>query len=1026
MGAQKANPPRKVLHHSGSRPRRDAARRWFGSVISGTASFVFHLVLLLILACLLINWPRSPAPDTITVSFEPTLETELDDVIEEIEGEVSLETEDLYAASLATAPFQPETSSGISPADLEFDTSSSDADSSDEVIVQPMLVPVGRAGRRGRDARTGGRAGVADDWNFPSGVGYEGRQPGVRTQLALLNGGTLASERAVDAGLEWLARHQRPDGAWSFQHLHADCGADCDHPGSIDGSTAATGMALLCFMGAGHTHLDDGPWRETVTRGLEWLAAQSRVGDLRCSIEHARPEQLSGMYAQGIATMALCEAVGMTHDRTYRKPAEDAVQFIVEAQDRYGGGWRYEPYQAGDTSVLGWQVMALVSGRMSGLDVPDTSRELAVVFLESVHNQSTDRFGYTSRARGTTATTAIGQLCSMYLRSSLPPERIRLNTSQLAVNSPLNNEYSNFYTTQVLFQIGGPTWEAWNESLRDGLIRTQRNDGHAAGSWDPRGGWTAQGGRLYTTAIHVLTLEVYYRHLPLYDGNAFDILRPETAQDRRRREVMDHLGAEPDKDDAPAATVEPTPVNDPRPEVLAGLEAPSRYILNYPTAHRFCGPLESTFEDAERTSAETGDGQRVQIRHNGGFGLPMLQVGGQTYLHTGADYGWYQAGAPVHAVAAGVVRLSADPPAVPQGTDAGDASPRRRQLREWGSTVIIEHRLPDGEYLTTLSAHLGLDRHVRTGDIVAAGQQIGTIGPNRADVNGGFEPHLHFGLRRGRIAESGATLFTLTRGGQTVTVTLDEAGEDTTIVRFSEGASPLDGVALLDDGTLYVDRREDGRYLLPSWLMWQTIPPETRLAGYAPDLEGWLDPTLFLREHHAMLLPASRFALTRDLESNNLPNVAGEPAPGWVIDEWLRQPAGGVELSQLRGRTIVMVCVQHNCPASKLLAVPMMADAAARFADADDVSLILHQTAFTDFRFNTPASFGLLLEQLPPHVALAHSGNALSRPVILDDYGVRGTPWTLIIGPDGIVEFSGCLLDSSELIRMVEELREGE
>ena len=37
-----------------------------------------------------------------------------------------------------------------------------------------------------------------------------------------------------------------------------------------------------------------------------------------------------------------------------------------------------------------------------------------------------------------------------------------------------------------------------------------------AGSWDPSGPWGRYGGRLYSTAISTLTLEVYYRLLPLY------------------------------------------------------------------------------------------------------------------------------------------------------------------------------------------------------------------------------------------------------------------------------------------------------------------------------------------------------------------------------------------------------------------------------------------------------------------------------------------------------------------------------
>ena len=50
----------------------------------------------------------------------------------------------------------------------------------------------------------------------------------------------------------------------------------------------------------------------------------------------------------------------------------------------------------------------------------------------------------------------------------------------------------------------------------------QSSRGHEAGSWDPRGDFTDVGGRLYMTSLAVLTLEVYYRHMPLYTEKSAD------------------------------------------------------------------------------------------------------------------------------------------------------------------------------------------------------------------------------------------------------------------------------------------------------------------------------------------------------------------------------------------------------------------------------------------------------------------------------------------------------------------------
>jgi hypothetical protein len=52
--------------------------------------------------------------------------------------------------------------------------------------------------------------------------------------------------------------------------------------------------------------------------------------------------------------------------------------------------------------------------------------------------------------------------------------------------------------------------------LRDQLVAAQRQTGNNAGSWDANGRWGRYGGRVYSTALSTLCLEVYYRFLPLY------------------------------------------------------------------------------------------------------------------------------------------------------------------------------------------------------------------------------------------------------------------------------------------------------------------------------------------------------------------------------------------------------------------------------------------------------------------------------------------------------------------------------
>jgi hypothetical protein len=75
-----------------------------------------------------------------------------------------------------------------------------------------------------------------------------------------------------------------------------------------------------------------------------------------------------------------------------------------------------------------------------------------------------------------------------------------------------------------MFHMGGDYWRQWNGRLHPLLLETQETEGRLAGSWDPLrplpDRWGAQAGRLYVTTMNLLSLEVYYRHLPLYEDTA--------------------------------------------------------------------------------------------------------------------------------------------------------------------------------------------------------------------------------------------------------------------------------------------------------------------------------------------------------------------------------------------------------------------------------------------------------------------------------------------------------------------------
>jgi hypothetical protein len=327
---------------------------------------------------------------------------------------------------------------------------------------------------------------------------------------------TPDGERAVATGLAWLAAHQMPDGGWGFNHaMCPNCKGQCRNPGTLaEARIAATGMALLPFLGAGQTH-KNGRYKATVRAGLYFLVNHMKLGPQGGALN----EPGGRMYAQGIAAIAICEAFAMTRDKGLCQPAQQAINFICYAQDPVGGGWRYEPRQKGDTSVVGWQIMALKSGHLAYLRVPPATVKKAFQFLDTVQANSGANYGYVDPGSGQ-ATTAIGLLCRMYLGWKKDNPALARGVEWLGQQGPSpGNMYYNYYASQVMRHWDGDEWIKWNNPMRDQLVKSQATLGHEKGSWHMNKGdhGADVGGRLYCTAMAVMILEVPYRMMPIYD-----------------------------------------------------------------------------------------------------------------------------------------------------------------------------------------------------------------------------------------------------------------------------------------------------------------------------------------------------------------------------------------------------------------------------------------------------------------------------------------------------------------------------
>ncbi len=329
-------------------------------------------------------------------------------------------------------------------------------------------------------------------------------------EMALAQGGGADTEAAVDRALKWIANHQLPDGSWSFElEKCPGCAGKCSHSGT--GRQAerggATGMALLCFLGRGYTHTQ-GPYKKQVEAGVAFLAQLALKNNGKAY------ETGGNLYSQGIVGIALSECYGMTQDKRLAPPTQSVLNYIMQAQDPNGGGWRYNPRQPGDTSASGWHIVALQAGRSAGLNVDPLTAKKSLAFLESVKGDSLGS-GYGYASPGTKlSTSAIGLLCRTYLGWKENNPGLQKGAMTIATAGPTDDLYYDYYATRLMHRIGGDRWIAWNNKMKPMLLNSQSKKDHEAGSWFEgfdKGHGPETGGRLYITSLATLILEEYYR-----------------------------------------------------------------------------------------------------------------------------------------------------------------------------------------------------------------------------------------------------------------------------------------------------------------------------------------------------------------------------------------------------------------------------------------------------------------------------------------------------------------------------------
>jgi len=355
--------------------------------------------------------------------------------------------------------------------------------------------------------------------------------------------------------LDWVVRHQFPgSGQWSMLPQEAPgCDGSCATILVTQNPIAATAMAILPMMGAGSTY-KSGQYKENICKGINYLLAvqDPATGNLEGNFDKSS-------YAHLLATWALAEAVAAgdgippggcpgsttgsttsggtcTVDATLlRARAQLAINYTMAMQHVSAtvncsasglpgiGGWRYDYGNGADISHHAWGVIALLTGRAAGLNVPQSSLDSAKQFLVAMrfnpqtHNGVTlGEYGYLCAyfVSNRTQLHACGLLSEVMLGAPTTHPKLQ---SFCANTSVSNRYYYNFHMTHLQHLVGGATWTQWNNNLKTFLQQTPplAVGGHADGSWYQESGneHTYEAGRHGYTCLMLLSLEQSFTRL---------------------------------------------------------------------------------------------------------------------------------------------------------------------------------------------------------------------------------------------------------------------------------------------------------------------------------------------------------------------------------------------------------------------------------------------------------------------------------------------------------------------------------
>lgn len=308
-------------------------------------------------------------------------------------------------------------------------------------------------------------------------------------------------EKAIDAGLKWVARTQSKLGHWTAGN----------YPTAM---TALAGAALTC---SGST-TTQGPYAQNIQRAVDYLFSMARPNGLI-----GNPFQDNRYtYGHGFSMLFLSQILGEEEDMDRRKELINilgkAVEFSIRAQTE-SGGWGYvsakdgNNFDEGSTTIT--QVQGLRGCRNAGIPVSKDAIDKAKEYIYRCKNPD-GGISYSSRNRGSSrpAITAAA-LAALYnagdYDSKHVPEMLEYCKKTLhrltdGAGSFGHWHYTYLYYSQVVYRQGEDEWAPYRDRLYNKIIGEQNGDGS----------WTGNIGPIYVTACNLIMLQLDKGYLPIY------------------------------------------------------------------------------------------------------------------------------------------------------------------------------------------------------------------------------------------------------------------------------------------------------------------------------------------------------------------------------------------------------------------------------------------------------------------------------------------------------------------------------